>query len=1343
MVFKQCKLTALLWFTIYLGCLYTTSAQSNIEITHRTTDYGKNFRWVYDITQDDDGFIWLANHTGLRRYDGENFITWQHSDNDSATLSTNTIIRVSKDQQGNIWAYGNDGVFNKLELASGKITRVQHSFDEGNLNAEMKHFGPLSNDDFIALYHQSGTNTIWRYNPAKNKFENILNIPVAGTTLEYFTERSDGKLWLWGMGAGYYLADISNNTIEYFPVNAKGYAIPVDKDRKFWYPSNNVDPLNEALLNFSLPDDIDVSKIERVQLDNAGNIWFYHGEADVYQYDVNSRTLERFVDPMFKRSNGVQLMYHFFEDQDGGFWNGHFFGAVRFKKRQKLFNTYFNQVSQSESISAFSAREIIEFSPDVLLVKENEQDLYTVNLVTSETTKIKRQYRTSSGENISKWFYSMVLSRDGYLWTNQSDKLIKTNIVTGAEEVYAIPVSPLAENFTENAFQKYWPRIFEDASGKLWWCGPGDISIFDRKNKKMIPADLRPGPAAVHADFKFARYDPVHDAIYGSYDQGIYLIDCSRQEVSLLEVYSIQEGYDIMITSVLNWNDEFWLSTNKGLIRYNPQTGDRQFYTRKDGLPSNVVYNVLGSKDHLWLATRDGLCQLDPYENVMVNYYQEQGLASDEFNLWSCHKTSSGRLFFGGPNGIVGFNPENFKMTTGKKGQLNLVGISKYNQKEDALINIPNLPYTIADKIIFNANERTITFRYTHTIYGDEFSSNYSHILEGLDNQWIDDGFRNEARYLEIPPGDYIFRAKAVGPNNISALNEIAIPISIKQYWYLRWWAVLIYIFIAASAIYFIYRMLLKRNLEKEEALRMKELDEVKTKMYTNITHEFRTPLTVMLGMNDAAKEYAQEGETDKVLHAVEMIGRNGKNLLNLINQMLELSKLEAGVLSVNNQQGNIVDYLKYRMESFQSYGEAKQVQIHFDPEEEEIIMDFDVDKISYIIGNLVSNAIKFTPGSGNVYVQVRKTFADQGQPFLELKVRDTGIGIEADKINRIFDRFYQVDDSNIRKGEGTGIGLSLVKQLVKLLKGNIQVESRINEGSEFTVLLPITQDAQIAEMIPLENARDEWSESISNFIETEMNSAHEDMDKPLVLIVEDNADVAHYIGASIKEGYQTIRATNGVEGIEKAIELIPDIIISDIMMPEKDGFELCETLKKDERTSHIPIILLTGKADGDSKIQGLEHGADVYLSKPFNRKELLIRLKNLLALRAEIQKHYSESDFSKPVSGLSGTENAFLLKIRNVILENIEHEDFNITKLCDLVHLSRPQLHRKLVAITGESTSNLIRKVQLEKARELLASGEFNVSEVAYQTGFKTQAHFSRVFSEALGVPPSSYVKK
>lgn len=515
-----------------------------------------------------------------------------------------------------------------------------------------------------------------------------------------------------------------------------------------------------------------------------------------------------------------------------------------------------------------------------------------------------------------------------------------------------------------------------------------------------------------------------------------------------------------------------------------------------------------------------------------------------------------------------------------------------------------------------------------------------------------------------------------------------------------------------------------------ERNKQLQELDELKSRFFTNIAHELRTPLTIISGMANQMQENPEQW-SDKGL---KMILRNSDSLLNLVNQILDLRKLESGNLQLQLVQGDIIQYLNYIIESFQSLAESKDIQLHFLADEAKLLMDYDPEKFMRIVSNLLSNAIKYTPGGGNVYVQI-----SQNDDQLQIKVKDTGIGIPADKLPNIFDRFYQVDDSATRQGEGTGIGLALTKELVKLMAGDIQVQSVPERGSTFTVTLPIRQEAQL-EMEIVTEAQSfapptlERSDVISHL---EVS----DSELPSLLIVEDNPDVVEYLRVCLEGLYHLEVANDGQTGIDKALEMVPDIIISDVMMPEKDGFELCQTLKTDERTSHIPIILLTAKADDESRISGLQRGADAYLPKPFNKQELIIRLEKLLELRKLLQERYGGMDFVTKNS-TTPQEDEFILKVRKAVEDNLDDEDFGVMQLCRAVNLSRAQLHNKIKALTGRSTSNYIRTIRLHHARELLHNPNLNISQVAYEVGFRDPKYFSKTFAEEFGKLPNEIKK-
>ncbi|KAA3636244.1 MAG: response regulator, partial [Bacteroidetes bacterium] len=505
------------------------------------------------------------------------------------------------------------------------------------------------------------------------------------------------------------------------------------------------------------------------------------------------------------------------------------------------------------------------------------------------------------------------------------------------------------------------------------------------------------------------------------------------------------------------------------------------------------------------------------------------------------------------------------------------------------------------------------------------------------------------------------------------------------------------------------------RQRQKDlETQRTVELDKLKTRLYTNITHEFRTPLTVIMGMADRVKNHPEERR---------LIRRNSKNLLNLINQMLDLAKLESGNLQVNYVQGDIVPYLQYLGESFQSMADDKGINLTFYPETDALEMDFDEVKVQHIVYNLLSNAIKFTEKGGKVVFHITQTVLD-GTPLLKFKVKDTGIGISTEELPFIFDRFHQVDASSTRKGEGTGIGLALTKELVELLNGKIEVQSTPGKGTEFTILLPVTQKApKLEQQAIIEEPVPEES------IELGRQQILENPDElPVLLIIEDNKDVARYIESILSREYKIVMAFDGQQGIDKAIETVPDIIISDVMMPEKNGYEVCDTLKGDERTSHIPIILLTAKAAQEDKIEGLKYGADAFLVKPFDKEELIVRLEKLVETRKALQERFATfPSHAKEIVAETNQENIFLEKLRSVVQENMDDTEFGVPQMAAKLLMSQMQVYRKLKALTNNTPSQFIRSIRLQKAKELLKTTDLNISEIAYDVGFADPNYFSR----------------
>ncbi len=527
-----------------------------------------------------------------------------------------------------------------------------------------------------------------------------------------------------------------------------------------------------------------------------------------------------------------------------------------------------------------------------------------------------------------------------------------------------------------------------------------------------------------------------------------------------------------------------------------------------------------------------------------------------------------------------------------------------------------------------------------------------------------------------------------------------------------------------------------QREVQREQE-RVKKLEEFKSRFFTNLTHELRTPLTMITGM---AREIAEDPKR-WAAEGTEIIKRNAGNLLNLVNQILALSKIESGSMPLHMTRGDIVSYLGYVVDAFRGHALAKRIKLHYLPEEGELIMDYDPEKYMTVLSNLLSNAIKFTPEDGNVYVSLvsRRMKEDS---ILEITVRDTGIGIPDTELDHIFERFYQAQNELTVSGIGTGIGLSLVYELVKMLNGEIQVKSVSGKGTTFTVSFPISKEAAM-EGHPL------FKEDIKSNIHFYLPPAHKEDetvlqdpvdDKPDVLIIDDNEDVIKYLQICLGDLYQITVAMNGQAGIDKAIEIVPDLILSDVLMPVKDGLAVCRELKNHPVTSHIPIVLLSAKVDPESRIAGLESGADVYMVKPFEKQELRMQLHNLLERRQEFRKRYADPSMNleKTEEKTENREDQFVSRARSIVYEHLDDSEFSVTHFCRAIFLSRTQLHKKLTALTGLSATLFIRQIRLFEAKKLLKDTDLSITDLAYKVGFTDPNYFTRCFVQDFGETPS-----
>jgi signal transduction histidine kinase/DNA-binding response OmpR family regulator len=798
-----------------------------------------------------------------------------------------------------------------------------------------------------------------------------------------------------------------------------------------------------------------------------------------------------------------------------------------------------------------------------------------------------------------------------------------------------------------------------------------------------------------------------------------------------------------------------WIGTQGGgLCQFDKGTGEFTIYTKKDGLPVNRVLKIIADpKGNLWLAADWNICMFDTAKK-MIKYFE----ASNELpaSPFACLIDHEGELFFGGYRGLVRFYPDSMKDNS---------------YVSDPVLTDLKINYKPAELDTVITEKKSIVLAYQQNYLSFEFAAldfyrpelyQYAYKMEGADKDWVfTDATRRYATYTNLDPGKYIFRIKCANNNGVWNEQGTSVRIIITPPWWRTGWAYVLYALILGSIVVGLWRFQVRRiqirselKMKSFETQKLQEIDSMKSRFFANISHEFRTPLTLILGPINKILTKTRNQEIKQELNIMQ---RNAQRLQRLINQLLDLSKIEAGKMTLQARPENIVALLNRIVQSFESQAKLKGIELKFQSEQDEIIAFIDRDKIENIFYNLLSNALKFTSQGGNVAVVCKIQFVNRKSEIV-IAVADTGIGIPPNRLDKIFNRFYQVDDSYTREHEGSGIGLALTRELVDLHHGKIEVESELNKGTTFRVYLPLGKEHLKPEEIAADQSASADSEPAGGLhIEEpskDSDSTRSDLRHsegfappshrkalPLVLIVEDNRDMRSYMQDCLASDYRVIEAVDGEDGLHRAIDKIPDLIISDVMMPRMDGFEMCGRLKSDERTSHIPIILLTARASAESKIKGLELGADDYLIKPFDRTELLVRAKNLIEQRRKLRERFSRDISLQPKEiAVTSYDEKFLQRTMDIIEQHLADSEFTIDSLLKEVGMSRMQLHRKLRALINCSASEFIRVLRLKRAAQLLQQKSGNVTEVAFEVGFNNLSYFSRCFRQQFGKLPSEY---
>ncbi|MEO6669480.1 MAG: ATP-binding protein [Ferruginibacter sp.] len=1344
-------------FIILRGTILCAQSQKGYESI--SIAQGLSQGMVFDILQDQDGFIWVATKNGLNRYDGYDFKVFTNDPYNNHTLSSNTIIKLFEDSKRRIWAGTENGGVNIYDKKSGKFYRMANNPSDANT--------------------------------------------ISGNRIRTIAEMPDGRILLGADGDGLNIVEITNDFFEKesapvikrlsLPANEQVYGMGTDKNGVIWVGGMagsvyRLDPLNNNFIelangklfnsgylkrdgsvlingNLFLSDGKDVYPLFDTKRILPGNIilnpkkelWEnYHRDAD--HYDISKwepGNIIKWNVPL----PATKIDYPFMIDRSGVLWTGSLGYGLR---KYNTSSSKFNAILEGQSV-----RWIVPVSNDDIFLGDFGFAWYRLKNDSIHNNPFSKIPSVTEIDNF-------IISKTGDYWIKSDNTgYFRYNPVSGKLTGYS------DTNYHEVKGNKQ--PILEDKKGNIWFPAMGGKLI------RINPVSNKIDSFNINTDASRVPFlKAACTALYQDNENTLWI--GTSEGFAKLVFRNIEDSRPLVKWFYNNINNRnslgynsiscfandpaepdkyLWICTKGGgLNRMNKLSGDFLQLTITDGLPDNVVYGILpDDAGNLWGSTNRGIFCLSAIKEkdttrwVFRNFTKAYGLQDDEFNTGAYTKLPNGNLAFGGVNGMNIFDPREILASS----FLPNVFITN--------IMVNNSRVTADDKTgILQGNveeTKNITLSYLQDILTLEFSSldftapnqnKYRYQLEGADKDWIESGSRRTATYLHLPSGSYTFKVQGSNSQGIWSNKIAALHIKVLPPWWRSWWAYACYALILAFCIraYFkfsVNRAKLKSQLtfEQVEAKRMKEIDGLKTQLYTNITHEFRTPLTVILGMANQVVNNPKE----HLNNGMNMIIRNGESLLKLVNEMLDLSKLETGKMTLKLVQGDIISFLRYIVESFNSLAESQQKQLHFLSQIDTLVTPYDPEKMRQIIANLLSNALKFTPEKGNIYISIsEEKQTNLTTTSLVIKVKDTGIGIPEGQLQNIFDRFYQLDNSHTRKMEGTGIGLALTKELVKLMEGEITVKSPptgANKGSEFTVSIPVKKIMIAEEDLDYTSLKDMPQQKITNNIEhrVEMLAEPASNGKSLILLVEDNADVVAYTASCLPD-YRLAVGKDGREGFEIATDIIPDLIITDIMMPFVDGFEMCRRLRKDERTSHIPIIMLTAKADIESRIEGLEQGADAYLQKPFHKDELLVRIKKLLELRKSLQQYYikrsglavmntgiiaTAADELVPASNVA--EDEFVKKIRSAVEEHLTDVDFSVEQLCKYVFMSHSQLHRKLDALTGYSPNKFIRVIRLNRAKELLRNSSDSIASIALDCGYNDPGYFARVFKQEYNVTP------
>lgn len=1327
-------------------------------------------RAVATISQDKQGFIWMGtNGLGLNRYNGADYVSYQSKESDSTSLSSSLVHTTYVDRQNHLWIGTEAGLdlynreqnnFQHIRLPgalpensvsvqaiignkAGEILVGTHQYgfykiDPSTLKAsqipirgieEVRNFlinsiaifdGRVLIGTKIGLfeYHEED-NIITPFSFTTSRGKENINVHIKTMMVD-----SKGTIWLGTTSNGLYKIDRNENgryLIEHFSITSKRILSLLETPRKTILCGTENDGIFELgrdgkILNHYLNNKFDrkairSSSIWSLFMDNQERIWigYYNNGVDIYDqfYDKFGEIESK---PNNRNSLQSSSVSGLLKDEKGRLWIGMDGGGI--DVYDPATGNFTHLLNNENSI----ARGLD--SPDVQTL-----------------------FRDSKGNIwVGTWDYGIYFLKKGsHEFKNYS-----------------------VEN-TGGAIATNRILSFSEASNGIIWIGTfsrgvhsfdpetGEFTIYDQEPfwaKRISYSDVR----RVYVDSE--------DNIWIGGNEGLFKLKVLDKRFNLESMSSRfysngNRTYNSLVLDIYEDSSKnLWIGTDgAGLCRYDMKTGTFDWVDAATGFNKVTVSSIIEDEEgFIWAAGNNGLSKLTKGGKLLRNFTSNDGLLSDDFNNAAAYKDGNGTLYFGSYEGVDYFSPGNLSMNKNTP-TVYLTNLKIFNQ-----VVAPGDKDSPLQKVI--SQTKQITLNHNQSVFSIDYASidftrpgkiRYAYYLEGFENSWNYVQNTRSATYTNLPAGKYTFKVKAANSDGVWNEQPTTLNIKILRPWWLTNLAIALYVMVFIILIYFSYRFVASRirarraiQQERERHLQEEALNDKKIQFFTNISHEFRTPLTLIMSpLQDILKEpLLPESLTGKL----QIINKNTVRLKHLIDELMDFRKLQLDNIDLQVSSFNVAALFTEIQQYFREEAHQRNIFLSLEIDENIDLIWADKNKLEKILFNILSNAFKSTNNNGIITVEVSEikehnfNLIDAANPLkaIKISIEDTGKGIHPDEIGKIFTRFYQIKERNEQYYSGTGIGLEVVKSFVELHRGDLEVESEIGVGTKFSIFLPSDKEQYNSSNIVQSTAVDKSSSEAQ--VQESTTPENKESHKKILLIVEDNVELRTYLKEELSSEYRIIVAENGREGLEQAKKYLPDIAITDVIMPEMNGYEFCSRLKEDLSISHIPILMLTAKAMAEDWVEGLEAGADVYLNKPFDMKIMRSHLKQLVKNRALLFSKYM-GGFNKPEAeegNSTSLDQQFISDVMRYIRENIRETNLNVEKLAEEFNLSRSQLYRKIKALTGYTANEVIRKVRLERARELLEESEASsVSEISYNVGFSSPSYFSKCFKAYFGILP------